>query len=621
MCGIVGIYRFDGKPVEKDLLEGMARKINHRGPDDEGSFFGKSVGLWHKRLSILDLETGKQPIFNEDRTKLIVYNGEIYNFAEIKEGLLKKHHSFSTKTDTEVILHAYDEYGEKCVDMFNGMFAFVIYDMVKDEMFIARDRLGIKPFYYYRDAEKLVFASEIKAIFQDPSVPVELNRKGMIEYLMFQMTLDEKTMFDGIFLLKPGHYAKVSRKGIKISKYWDISFKESLKDPAECVKEFKSVFHDSVKRHLMSNVPLGAYLSGGFDSTSVVVTASKFSEGRFSTFTGAYAAGPDFDERPRSRLVAKKINAHLYERVITSEDYKRNLKKVIYHLDEPRVGSPAIAQYLVSELASKHITVCLTGHGGDELFSGYNNHKAVYFVSALKKNPLRLFSLLKNLRRGELISIGYHLLYPLVYPELKYGIMVVFTNRELKKLLKPEFYSKAGHFNPVDTVKKMCDGRNLTPMQKLHTLFLKAYLPSLFILEDKVSMASSIESRVPLCDNEMLKLSLSTPDEVKLNDNIPKYVIKEAMRDELPAALYKAKKMGFPTAFPLWYRDDLKDYVEKILFDGRLEKRDIFEMDFVRRLFDDHVSGKKNNECKLWSLISIEMWFRIFFDKISIDDR
>jgi asparagine synthase (glutamine-hydrolysing) len=619
MCGIVGIYRFDGKPVEEDLLREMAFKIHHRGPDDEGSFFKKSIGLWHKRLSILDLETGKQPIFNEDKTKVIVYNGEIYNFEEIKKELLKKNHLFSTKTDTEVILHAYEEYGDKCVDLFNGMFVFVIYDTVKDEIFIARDRLGIKPLYYYVDNKRIVFASEIKAILRDPSIPLAFNREAIIEYLMFQMTLDHKTLFKNIFLLKPGHYARINHEGIDITKYWEIKFDQTSRDPASYVKEFKRILHNAVERHMISNVPLGAYLSGGFDSTSVVVTASKFSKKRFSTFTGAYAEGPDFDERPRSRLVAKMINARLYERVITPKDYVSNLKKLIYHLDEPRVGSPALAQYLVSNLASKHITVCLTGHGGDELFSGYNNHKAIYFISALKKNPLNLFSLLKNIRKEELISIGYFLLYPLLYPELKYGIMVVFTNKELKSLLKADFYSKARHFNPVETIKKILSGRRLTPMQKLHTLFLKAYLPSLFIVEDKVSMASSIESRVPLCDNEMLSFALSTPDAIKLQDNIPKYVLKEAMRDDLPEALYKAKKMGFPTAFPTWYRRDLKSYVEEILFDGRLERRNLFEMSFIRKLFENHLSGRKNNECKLWSLISIEMWFRVFFDKEIID--
>ena len=604
MCGICGFNWQDAKLVKK-----MADVIRHRGPDDEGFYVKESVSLGNRRLSIIDLKTGKQPIFNEDNSMVITYNGEVYNYAELRNRLERKKHKFYTHSDTEVVLHLYEEYGKEALKMLNGMFAFAIWDDRKKELFIARDRMGVKPVYYYWKDGKFIFASEIKAILAH-NIPRIPNENAISEYLTFQNILDNKTFFKHIKMLLPGHYLRLKGKKLVLGKYWDVKFDYKKRSNEELLNEFKHILRESVKRHLISDVPLGCYLSGGFDSGTVTTTAAELTRGQIETFTGAFDIVGKYDERACSRAVAKKAKAIIHETVIKQEDFEKSIEKVIYHLDEPRVGIPTFSQYHVSKLVSEHVKVVLTGHGGDELFAGYAVFKALQHKENLNKGHFG--KVLKDLLTSKnRLNMLYYLVMPYLAPEVQYGLIVVFSEKEKKELLTPDFLKKT-NFTPEQAIANVLKGKNLNDDERLQYLYLRTYLPALFAVEDKVGMAHSIEARVPLCDNEMVEFALSVPLDKKLNQNELKYVVKEAMRNKLPSALYTQEKKGFPTPLGPWLKNDLRKYFEKILLSKKCLQRKIFEEKYVRSLLkkSDFLSCNK-----LWCLLNIELWFRIFIDK------
>jgi len=386
MCGIAGIYNFNSERIEESLLKKMSNLIKHRGPDGEGFYFDSNFGMAHRRLSIIDLKKGAQPIYNEDKSVVIVYNGEIYNHKIIRDELKLKGHQFKTDTDTEVVLHAYEEWGYDSVSKYNGMFAYAIWDEKERRLFLARDRLGIKPLYYYLDYQTLIFSSEIKSILLDPRVTTKMNCRALIDYATFQNVLDDKTFFHNIIKLLPAHYLTCDKDGVKIFKYWDIDFKKNMDITIDkSLILYENLLASSIERHLMSDVPVGSYLSGGFDSTSVAYFASKCVNYHLHTFTGAFNEGDWYDERKYAREVAHDIKAIQHEIVITPKDFIEWIEKVIYHLDEPTTGTGALPHFLVSQCASKHVKVVLTGHGGDELFAGYPVYKVAYLKELFHK--------------------------------------------------------------------------------------------------------------------------------------------------------------------------------------------------------------------------------------------
>ncbi len=626
MCGISGWYG----PSDKKLLRRMTSLLDHRGPDGEGFFVDKKVSLGHKRLSIIDLKTGQQPMYNDDKSIVVVFNGEIYNYKEIRKELEKKYH-FKTKSDTEVIIRAYEEYGPECVQKFNGMFAFAIWDVKKNILFLARDRVGIKPLYYYQDqgkTKRFMFASEVKAFLADETFPRVLNRQALAEYLTFQNIMDDKTFFEGVKMLLPGHYLLVQDGKLLIEQYWDASYKKSSEqDVSEYYNNFRTLFSESVQRHMISDVPLGSYLSGGFDSGSVATMAAKLvarsgkkKNGKIETFTGRFNEGGVYDESSCSRAVAEKTGAVMHEVTITPQDFLSHIEEIIYHLDEPKVGIPAISQYMVSQLVSEHVKVVLTGHAGDELFAGYPVYKASYFKDLMRRNPLNAYKFFTLFRWSEMPRAAYFLFFPLFDQEVKHGLFIMFNQRQRRKLLTKHFYESLPQKSTVSVLRKYQRKDVASLADKAQYLYLKTYLPSLLVVEDKMGMAHSIEARTPFCDNELVEFANSVPMKFKLHNHELKHLIKQSMKQDLPSILYHQPKKGFPTPFSLWIRKDLKEYVYSILLSERVKNRGIFNHSYVKKLLDEHCSRSTDglrdlvNAARIWSLLNIELWCRLFID-------
>ena len=615
MCGICGIYNQESKVPLLDEVKKMNDLLHHRGPDDEGYYESSGIALGHKRLSIIDLNTGRQPIYNEDGSIVIVYNGELYNYRDLRNILTKNGHQFKTRTDTEVIVHSYEEYGIDCVKSFNGMFAFAIWDKNNQRLFLARDRLGIKPLYYHWDGNRnrLAFASEIKALLKDPLLKRELDWTSLSDYLVFQNILDDKTFFKTINILLPGHILTVSDKRLAVDCYWNPAFtKRYMANDREYLQTFRDTLKSSVDRQLMSDVPLGAYLSGGFDSSSVATYAAELNGGCLNTFTGYFEEGAAFDERNAARAVADNIKATSHQVAIKQSDFESSIFDIIYHMDEPRMGPGVFPQYHVSRLVSEHVKVVLTGHGGDELFCGYPLYKMNYFSELIRKNPIYIITLLRNLKRGEEKAAIVNILLPFFFPEMGLGMNLSMGYRKWKNLLGSEI--KNNNYDPLDTLHKLLDQAPMNKMDAIQYLYLKTYLPALFIVEDKVGMAHSIEARLPICDNEMVDFALSVPFEEKLKSFELKYIVKEAMRKKLPEVLYRQPKMGFPTPIAKWFKDGLKDFLQKILLDERCLDRGIFNPDVIRKYVCQHVEGRKNRQHILWQMLNVEIWHRVFLD-------
>jgi len=627
MCGICGFNWEDER-----LIKAMAGVMQHRGPDSEG-FYVNKVSLGHRRLSIIDLsERGSQPMCNRDKSAWIIYNGEVYNFSEIREKLKKKGHIFHSESDTEVIIAAYYEYGKDCVKHFNGMFAFCIYDLKKNILFLARDRIGVKPLYYYHSHKegKFIFASEIKALLEHDIKRIP-NNQAIADYLTFQNIMDNKTFMKDIWLLEPGKYIiyDLKKKRLESKAYWELNLGSGAARPAKNAEEyvhmFRDAFKESVRRHMISDVPVGAYVSGGFDSGSVTAQASelvreKKKSFRLDTFTARFKEGGFYDETKCSRALARKYNAKAHEVTIGPSDFLKSVNKFVYHLDEPRAGFPAIAAYHVAQEASKHVTVVLTGHGGDEFFAGYPVYKSFYIKSLIKKNPLNIFRALGMFKLSEMPRAAYYLVFPFFQKETKHGFFIIFNERQRKRLFSQGFFDGLNGYEPVQSLTKHYH-KDYDAIQNLQALYIKAYLPSMLIVEDKISMAHSIEGRIPFCDNDMVSLSMMAPLDVKLHNKTLKYLIKEGMREKLPGIYYSQPKKGFPTPLSLWLRKELKQYTYSLLLSERTAARKIFNQDYVKKLLDRHCSRKSDglldlvNAARIWDLINIELWFRLFIDK------
>jgi asparagine synthase (glutamine-hydrolysing) len=619
MCGIVG---FTSGKTDLNILKEMQTKIAHRGPDDEGVYQDEYVSMAHKRLSIIDIEGGHQPMFSADGRYVIVYNGELYNYRGLRKTLQAQGYQFSTHSDTEVLLYWLAKKGVKGLIDFNGMFAFAFWDRKEKTLILARDRLGIKPLYYYTDKESLVFGSEIKALLPLVSQR-EANLNAVYEFLTFQNILSSKTFFKDIYKLLPGHWLKWTPSGISNGCYWDISFPGNFNSSFnDAVEEYIKVLKDSVSRHMISDVPVGAYLSGGFDSPSVATLATNNSNETIHTFTGAFTDAPYYDERIGSRAVAKNIGAILHEVEITPQDYLENIGKVIYHLDEPTLGTGAFPQYMVSKLVSQSVKVVLTGHGGDEMFAGYQVYKVALIKETLRKNLAQIGSVLLGIKRDEWSRVLYYWLYPLLYPEVGYGLFIMVPKRWRTSFFTPDFLARNKDFEPFNSLADFVQGKDDMPGERLLRLYLKTYLPTLFIQEDKVGMAHSIEARTPLCDNEMVELSLKFPLRMKLWGNNLKAITKTAMKSRLPEVLYTLPKRGFPTPFARWYRrEPLKSFMEDLLFNRRAEERGIFKMPALKRIFQQNLYSKTDTLFDytraniLYSTSIVELWYRTYIDQ------
>jgi asparagine synthase (glutamine-hydrolysing) len=626
MCGICGVFHTDRtRRVERESLAGMNQRIAHRGPDDDGFFFDGNVGLAMRRLSIIDVKTGHQPIANEDESVWIVYNGELYNHQDLRKDLEARGHRYRTKSDTETIVHLYEEYGRDCVKYLRGMFAFAIWDRRQRQLFIARDRLGIKPLYYRFDGQTLLFGSEIKTILAYPGVTPEYNRATLAEYLAFGYLAEPQTMYAGIQKVLPGHVMEIVESGEpKISQYWDLSVKvdASERPRSYYVEHYRELLESCVSSHLMSDVPLGVFLSGGLDSSAVAALTTKIRKEPIETFAVGYGE-ERFSELPFARQVAQHIGSKHHEVRLSRDEFFQTLPRLIWHEDEPIVWPSSVALYFVARLARERVTVVLTGEGSDETLAGYTRYPwtllnakmdRVYravtpgFVrdlirSGIDAGPLSA-SLHRKLEHTFLVRDGAS--WPSFYFDNFYS---AFSAAEQAELLTDEARQVAG--DPYAGSMQYWDASSGDLLHRLLYTDIKTYLVELLMKQDQMSMAASIESRVPFLDHELVEFTASIPAKYDTKGLAGKFILKSAVEDLLPHDIVYRQKMGFPTPWAFWLAGPQLAALEQMLLEPRTQDRGHFNGGVVSRLFAEHRSGVRDHGNRIWRLLNLELWQRV----------
>ncbi len=628
MCGIAGICGRGPTETPAETLGRMLESMAHRGPDDEGVWIspGGECGLGHKRLSIIDPELGHQPLANEDETIWITFNGCIYNYQDIARDLRQKGHRFRTHSDTEVIVHAYEEWGPECVKRFNGMWAFAVWDSRNRTLFCSRDRIGIKPFYYTWDGRTFTFASEIKAILSAGAVLPKPSEDGMRHYLTWQFCLGDTTLFEGVQKLLPGHNL-VMRLGHrpKISCYWDIRFDaDSDKDETWFVDKLNRLLEDSVRLRLRADVPLGAHLSGGLDSSAIVCLTRMLlgDDAPLKTFTGAFREGRAFDETRYAREVAKATDTEYLETYLTCDDFARSIEKIIYFMDEPAAGPGVFPQYWVSKLASEHVKVVLGGQGGDELFIGYARYLIAYLEECIKgaiEETAHRTHYVATLETIVPSLPSLEIYVPMLKNFWKDGLFddparryfrLVDRFSDNRAFLSPEF--SADRERTFEQFRSIFDSHSAAAMiNRIFNFDLKGHLQSLLHVEDRTSMAWGLESRVPLLDHRLVELMASVPPVTKFKNGQLKYLFRRAVRNLVPEAVLNRKdKMGFPVPLAQWLQSELRDYAGDILLSKRCRERGLFDVGALAGAIDSEQPFGRT----LWGALCLELWYKQFMD-------
>ncbi len=642
MCGIAGIFNLNGEPVSQVILRKMTDAIAHRGPDGEGFYVNSFIGLGHRRLAIIDLSpAGHQPMTDPDKKVWVAFNGEIYNFRELRKELEELGFSFRSKSDTEVILNSYRAWGIRCILRFNGMFAFALWESERNRLFLVRDRYGIKPLYYSLQGETLLFASEIKAILEYEGVARAVDEEALCEYFTFQNLYSDRTLFKGIHLLPAGHVLSLQRDGDSIVEgwqheritcfdtwkvydwqYWDFDFSQAMTPEQiteeECISELRRLFIQAVERSLVSDVTVGTYLSGGIDSGAIAATATRRLP-RLMSFTGGFdlssVSGLEatFDERMPAEFMSSCFGTEHYEMVMHSGDMAWVMPKLIWHLEDLRVGM-CWQNYYIAQLASKFVKVVLSGTGGDEQFAGY---------------PWRyLLALEKHRERHETMDLYYRYWQRLVGDDQRKAFFSTRIQEEVE-----ETYCYRTFSGILDKMRGIQSGG----FDLCTCLYfeLKTFLHGLFVVEDKLSMAHSLETRVPFLDNDLVSFALKVPSQYKLpfvngvspveenvvgaktrffaQSNSGKHIFRQAMRGIVPDEILDRKKQGFSPPDQSWYRGPTMVYLRGVLLDDRTLSRGFFNPETIRRIVHEHTEGKINHRLLLWSLLSFEWWNRIFF--------
>jgi asparagine synthase (glutamine-hydrolysing) len=648
MCGIAGIFNLKGDNIPAHCLKRMCDVMRHRGPDDEGYVFFqarnepfKDEGFWvekgpdmpsissyeewkqvfgrnsdfnialgHRRLSIIDLSSaGHQPMSNRTNGIWVTYNGEIYNFKQLRRELEDKGHRFFSQSDTEVIIHLYEEYGEEAVKLLNGIFAFALWDGRKNKLILVRDRYGAKPLYYTIKNQILSFASEIKALLQVEGTNVELNYMALCDYFTFQNTYGDITLFEGIKLLEPGHCLVINGDQIKKHQYWDFCFEdENGKPESFYVNQLKELFGSVIERQLVADVPVGSYLSGGLDSGSITAYASKLVP-RLMTFTGGFDVATAvsienfFDERDKAELMSREFGTEHYQMVIHAGDLEWALPRVIWHTEDLRVGM-TYPHYYLSQLASKFVKVVLAGPGGDETFGGY---------------PWR-YELVKNcksLQEFEMLTYQYW--------------SRLIKDHDRKLFFDPQVLERIGDYSPLESLRKVLrKDLNSNFIKKALYFDAKTFLHGILVVEDKLSMAHSLESRVPFLDNDLVDFTSKIPTNYLLNDSWQnggkndinlsgKHTLRRAMEGVLPKEIIENRKQGFSAPDQSWYMKHLVQYIKSIILSDRSMDRGYFQKQYIENIINEHISGKVNHRLLIWSLLSFEWWNRIFIDGESVE--
>lgn len=633
MCGIAGIVHLDRKPVDAVILKRMNHTLTHRGPDGEGYYIDRFCGMAHRRLSIIDLEGGKQPLSNENQSLWIVFNGEIYNFLELRKSLEEKKHIFTTHSDTEAIVHLYEEYGEKSVELLQGMFAFAIWDKPRQTLFIARDRIGIKPLYYFYDGKKLIFASEIKAILAyDNTIDRELDYTAINDYLTYSFIPSPKSIFKKIRKLDAGHYLVVrpGEQTLHIKKYWDISFAGKLDLDEDSIQEqIRENLRIAVQSHLISDVPLGAFLSGGIDSSAVVAAMSKIINEPVKTCSIGFDH-QQFSELPYAQKIADLYKTDHTEYIVRP-DPENFLNKLLYHYDEPFADSSALPSYYLSKMTRQKVTVALSGDGGDENFAGYRR----YIFDCLE-NRIRatlpsfirkpVFSLLANLypkadwlpqifRAKTLFQNVSRDSFPAYF-----NTVSIYKDSFLEKIVTAEFKRHLGDYQSGSVMQKYYDTADSNHyLDKVLYTEIKTFLPDDYLVKvDRASMANALEVRVPLLDHKFMEFTAKIPPDLKLKGSVTKYIFKRALEPLLPDSILYRKKQGFEIPVDAWLRKEIKGYVEGILFAKDTFISTVITHEYIRKIWDQHQSGLKNYGANLWLVFLLESWHKKYVQNVSI---
>jgi asparagine synthase (glutamine-hydrolysing) len=622
MCGICGVFDFSGNLVDRQFVQRMGDRIQHRGPDGAGYYVSGSVGLGNRRLSIIDLEGGQQPQANEDESIQVVFNGEIYNFIELREELVKKGHVFKTRSDTEVIVHAYEEWGDECPKRFNGMFAFALWDSNRRRLLLARDHLGVKPLYYTQIGTRLLFASEIKALLTDPECPREVDLQALGQLFTLRYVPSPSTLFEGIRKLPPAHRMIVGAEGIRIERYWDWTpeIRASV-DESALVEEYQALVEDAVRLQMRSDVPVGLFLSSGIDSGSLLAIMSKLSNQAVRTFTIGFEYGEDSNETDDARELAKMFGSDHSERVIGPADYEKYYQRYLWDLEEPVGNETAAAFYFVSLITSQKVKVALTGQGADEPWAGYGRYLGVKLSTLYSRLP-------QVLTKDVLSRVGERWVK---HEQLKRGLIGLYEKDVLARLVNVySFFSPAmkeqlyqpwlrEHIsaNGAEARKALQDlqGRvkNLDPLTQVLYLDTRTNLPDdLLMVGDKTSMANSLEVRVPFLDYRLVEFIETLPPNLKIRGIQGKYLHKKAVEKWLPKKVVYRKKKGFANPIDKWLRQSMRPFVDECLLSKDAAVNRYFNPEFVRDTLEKHEQNQEQYRRHIYLLLSFELWHRQF---------
>jgi asparagine synthase (glutamine-hydrolysing) len=631
MCGIAGIFFPNGRPPEAEpLIERMTSALTHRGPDECGYHADAKAALGHRRLSIIDLKSGQQPMYNEDHTICVVFNGEIYNFEEIRDRLVADGHVFRTNSDTETIVHAYEAWGERCVEAFRGMFAFAVRDLRKDVLFLARDRFGKKPLFYAYYDGSFVFASEMKSILTDARFNRCIDEEALASYFMFSYIPAPLTIFKGIRKLRPGHVMTVERGNLRETQYWDLEFKpDRNRKEGDFIEEFRARMSESVRIRLMSEVPLGAFLSGGIDSSAVVAFMSMASRSPVNTFSIGFSGDTGFfeDERKYARMTAARYGANHREYEVRP-DLTGVIEQIVRSFDEPFADDSTIPSYFVCKIARENVTVALSGLGGDEAFGGYERYLGFQLSQWFTRVPRFVRSgLLAPLvgRLPESSSGGYRVNHLKRFVRsavddearryLGFVLKIGAGYRDRLFGTNGQIYQEAMGRAEARFLKHYREANAEDPLDRAFYCDVKTYLPDdILALTDRLSMRHSLEVRVPFLDHRLFEFSATIPAEMKIKWLQKKHLLKKAMADLLPKPVLVHKKQGFVGPMSRWLRGDLRSYALDVLSPENLSRHGIFDGDTVARILADHFDGRETNDTLIWALIVFQIWFNVYLD-------
>lgn len=625
MCGISGIYHYGSlEPVAPETLEQMLGAIIHRGPDDSGVLLDGNLGIGMRRLSIIDLGGGHQPIYNEDESIGVVFNGEIYNYQELAAHLRARGHVLRTASDTEVLVHLYEEYGDACVEWLRGMFGFAIWDSKARRLLVARDHVGVKPLYFMHHDGRLIFSSEIKSILRYPGVRANLNLVALSHFLSLRYVPAPETIFEGIHALEPGHLMTCDANGVQIRRYWDIPFaaeQQAEYSEEEYAAQLEALLHESVRMQMMSDVPFGAFLSGGIDSSTIVALMSQYTNEPVKTFcVGFTGDGAEDSELPYARMVATQYETDHHEVMISGQDMVNLAGKIVWHLDQPIGDFATIANYMVADLASQHVKMVLTGEGGDELFAGYARYVGERFAPAMKRIPafarnaaLAASRLVPGMRRAK---VGLFALSQTDEIERMTNWFPLF-NRDQKAALMSQTFEAATRHSPTQAVfaRQFANTPATDQLSRMLYVDTKLWLPDdLLARGDKTTMACSLEGRVPLLDHKLVEFAARVPSNLKIKGMTRKYLLRKVASKYLPREIIDRKKKGFPLPMAHWLRGEARGFMRDLLSPDVMRRRDLFEPTYVERLMSEHESGFADHSVLLWGVLNVELWHQAFID-------